>query len=63
MGVLDHVLVREDVQVKAEYSWEFLVDDKVYPYQDKSMIKVGNEYSIIEQGLPDHGMMICDIDY
>lgn len=63
MGIIDHVLVREAVQVEVEYSWEFLSDDKMYSYQDKSTIKVGNDYFIIKQGLPDHGMMICDIGY
>lgn len=63
MVVLDHVLVRKDVQVEAEYSWDFLSDDGTYPYPDKSAIKVGNGYFEIKQGLPDHGMMICEIDY
>ena len=40
-----------------------LSDDSAYLYQDKSKSILGNEYFIIEQGLPDHGMMICEIDY
>ena len=62
MVVIDHVLVR-DVQADVEYFWEFVSDCDAYLYQDKSKIKLGNQYFAIKQGLPDHGMMICEIDY
>jgi exonuclease III len=61
--ILDHVLVTKDVKVKAEYSWDFISDDERYPYREKSAISVGKQCFEIPKGLPDHGIMICDIDY
>lgn len=63
LGILDHVLVRKDVKVETEYSWDFISDDVMYPYREKSAISVGKQYFEIPIGLPDHGIMICNIDY
>jgi exonuclease III len=63
LGILDHVLVRKDVKVEAEYSWDFISDDVMYPYQEISAISVGKQYFKIPIGIPDHGIMICNIDY
>lgn len=62
-GSVDHALVRKDVKVETEYSWDFLFDDMRYRYQGKLAVGVGKQYFEIPAGMPDHGIMISKIDY
>lgn len=59
-GAVDHVLGSDDLQITAEYKWDFIEDDDHYP--KKCDIQICNRWEI-DVAYPDHAMMIAEIDF
>lgn len=57
-GAVDHMLHSDDIVVKSEYNWDFLMCDLVYPKIDD--ISRENMWNI-PAAYPDHALMISEV--
>jgi len=58
-GAVDHIISSENVNSWSEYSWDFIVDHKIYPSSKKDIIR-GNPW-YIPAAYPDHAILSAEV--